>query len=147
MLTIPRLVLAALPLCLLASQAHAENAPAYLVHMKVFSAEKLVEETTATLKERQTHRWTGGHDGVSFDVTLTLAEFNLREVLYQESIKVTRAVKPGTDDICKNNQGSGRIVYGTESRLFNVTNTSNTGVSIPPGCALVVTVSRMDTAL
>lgn len=147
MLSIHRLILAALPLCLLASQAYAENDPTYLVHMKVFSAEKLVEQTTATLKERQTHHWTGGHDGVNFDVTLTLAEFNVREALYRESIKVTRAVKPGTDDICSNDQGSGRVVYGAESKLFNVTNISNKGLTIPAGCALVVTVSRVDTKL
>ncbi|WP_369943125.1 hypothetical protein [Xanthomonas medicagonis] len=147
MLTIHRLILVALPLCLLASQAYAENAATYLVHMKVFSAEKLVEQTTVTLKERQMHHWTGGHDGVNFDVTLTLAEFNVREALYRESVKVTRAVKPGTDDICSNGQGSGRVVYGTESRLFNVTNTGDRRAAIPAGCALVVTVSRMDANL
>ncbi|RXR06563.1 hypothetical protein [Pseudoxanthomonas composti] len=144
---IRRVILATLTLCLLASHAYAGNDPTYLVHMKIFSAEKLVGQTTATLTERQTYHWTGGHDGVSFDVALALAELNAREALFQHSIKVTRAVKPGIDDFCKNDQGSGRIVYGTESRLFDSPISNYTGKAILQGCALDVTVSQVDQAL
>lgn len=143
MRTFPRPYQLALPLLLLACQARAQEPLAFVAHLKVFSANQLVDQTTATLKENETYRWSGGQDGVNFDVALTLSSFTAKEALYSHSIKVTRQVKPGSIDLCSNTPGSGRIAYGTKTRVFNVDTEGNT-VGIPAGCALDVTVARPD---
>ncbi|QRD62694.1 hypothetical protein H8Z72_22525 (plasmid) [Xanthomonas citri pv. citri] len=138
----PQLLLA-LPLLLLVAHASAETSQAYAVQLKVFSGEQLIEKSSIMLQDRMPYHWTGALDGVSFDVTFTLADFQPREALYKQSIKVTRPGKGRSTDICSNGPAAGRITYGTETTLFHVSNIDANGPTNPAGCALVVTVDRL----